>query len=41
MYGDLHANTKDEEPYDVDADYPGEEPVHDEDEPNEEEKSDS
>jgi len=22
MYGDLHANTKDEEPYDVDADYP-------------------
>lgn len=25
MYGDLHANTKDEEPYDVKADYPNQE----------------
>ena len=25
MYGDLHANTTDEEPYDVEADYPEEE----------------
>ena len=25
MYGDLHANTADEDPYDVEADYPDEE----------------
>lgn len=24
LYGDVHANTKEEEPYDVDADYPEE-----------------
>ena len=27
MYGDIHANTADEEPYDVEADYPEEEEV--------------
>ncbi len=29
MYGDIHANTTDEEPYDVEADYPEEEEVDD------------
>ncbi len=47
MYGDIHANTTDEAPYDVEADYPEDEEklFHEGDEPppepDEEEKPDS
>lgn len=40
MYGDLHSGATDDEPYDVEADYPEDLPFHDVDRP-ENEPSDS